>query len=85
VTLWQDGLSIGEGPLLPYSDPVNQALLQAILVGRAPRSAFNVSEDEQVDLNIIRRTSDPYEAPPKKPLPPFSGTGYRLGRYNWAL
>ncbi|ORZ35936.1 ubiquitin-related domain-containing protein [Catenaria anguillulae PL171] len=76
LTFWQDGFSIEDGPLYPYSDPQSQRILEELKSGRAPLHILNVQPNQPVDLRIAHKTTEQYKAPPAKP---FSGQGNRLG------
>jgi UBX domain-containing protein 1 len=79
LTLWRDGFSVEDGPLMRYDDPQHAATLQAIQNGTAPEHVLNVRFGQQVELRVAKRTNEEYVAPPKKPAKPFSGTGRALG------
>lgn len=79
LTLWRDGFSVENGPLLRYDDPQHAATLQAIQNGTAPEHVLNVRFGQQVELRVAKRTNEEYVAPPKKPAKPFSGSGNTLG------
>ncbi|WVR09197.1 hypothetical protein IAU60_006259 [Kwoniella sp. DSM 27419] len=79
LTFWRNGFSIEDGPLLPYDDPQNQQLLQAIESGRAPPSVFGVRYNQRLNVEVAQRRREDYQAPPKKPMKAFGGSGNRLG------
>jgi len=79
LTLWRDGFSVEDGPLMRYDDPQHAATLQAIQNGTAPEHVLNVRFGQQVELRVAKRTNEEYIAPPKKPAKPFSGSGNALG------
>lgn len=79
LTLWRDGFSVEDGPLMRYDDSQHAATLQAIQNGTAPEHVLNVRFGQQVELRVAKRTNEEYVAPPKKPAKPFSGTGNMLG------
>lgn len=79
LTLWRDGFSVEDGPLLRYDDPQHAATLQAIQNGTAPEHVLNVRFGQQVELRVAKRTNEEYVAPPKKPAKPFSAPGRALG------
>lgn len=79
LTLWRDGFSVEDGPLLRYDNPQHAATLQAIQNGTAPENVLNVRFGQQVELRVAKRTNEEYVAPPKKPAKPFSGSGNTLG------
>lgn len=76
--LWQDGVSVDDGPLFRFDDPANAHILQEINQGRAPKSLLDVEPDQEVDLNLEPHKGENYVAPKKK-YKPFSGQGQRLG------
>jgi UBX domain-containing protein 1 len=76
--LWQDGVSVDDGPLFRFDDPNNATILQDINQGRAPRSLLDVEVGQEVDLNLEPHKGENYVAPKKK-FKPFGGQGQRLG------
>jgi UBX domain-containing protein 1 len=76
--LWQDGVSVDDGPLFRFDDPANATILQDINQGRAPRTLLDVQPGQEVDLNLDPHKGENYVAP-KKQFKPFSGQGQRLG------
>ena len=79
ITLWRDGFSVEDGPLLRYDEPRNMETLRTIQDGTAPTSVLNVRFGQRVELHVAKRTGEAYVAPPPKPMKPFSGGGNRLG------
>ena len=79
LTLWKDGFSVEDGPLMRYDDPKNMETLRAIQEGAAPQHILNVRFGQQVELRVAQRTDEAYVAPPPKPMKAFSGGGQRLG------
>ncbi len=79
LTLWKDGFSVEDGPLMRYDDPKNMETLRAIQEGNAPQHILNVRFGQGVELLVAQRTSEEYVAPPPKPMKAFSGGGQRLG------
>lgn len=78
LTLWREGFSVEDGPLMRYDDPQHAATLQAIQNGTAPEHVLNVRFGQQVELRVAKRTNEDYVAPPKQPAKPFSGSGNTL-------
>lgn len=76
LTLWSDGFSIDDGPLLSYTEHAEE--IAQLHRGVAPASLFSATMDQPVDVHVIDNTSKPY-AQPKKKFVPFSGSGNRLG------
>lgn len=79
LTLWRDGFSVEDGPLMRYDDPKNAEILKAIQEGAAPQHILNVRFGQQVELRVAQRTQEEYVPPPPKPMKAFSGGGQRLG------
>lgn len=79
LTLWRDGFSVEDGPLMRYDVPSNMQTLQAIQAGTAPENVLNVRYGQQVELRVSQRTGEDYVPGPPKPLKPFKGSGNRLG------
>jgi UBX domain-containing protein 1 len=84
LTLWRDGFSVEDGPLMRYDDPQHAATLQAIQNGTAPEHVLNVRFGQQVELRVAKRTNEEYVPPPKKPAKPFSGSGATLASTSTA-
>ncbi|KAI9331578.1 SEP-domain-containing protein [Obelidium mucronatum] len=66
LTFWADGFTVENGPLMRYSDPGNQEILQAINSGRAPVQLLNVLPGQQVDVRVARVQEAWSEAAAKK-------------------
>lgn len=79
LTLWRDGFSVEDGPLMRYDEPRNMATLRAIQEGTAPENVLNVRFGQQVELKVAQRTQEEYVPGPPKPMKAFSGAGNRLG------
>lgn len=79
LTFWQDGFSIGDGPLMHYDNPEHAEILRAIQSGRAPLDLLDVRQGQEVELVVAQRTGEKYQPPPPPPAKPFSGQGNRLG------
>ncbi|CAG8956360.1 hypothetical protein HYFRA_00003742 [Hymenoscyphus fraxineus] len=75
--LWQDGFSVGDGPLYRFDDPANASYLQKIRNGQAPTDLMDVSINQPVNITLINH--DENYKPPPKVYKPFSGGGHRLG------
>ena len=86
MTLWKDGFSIEDGPLMRLDDPANKEYLEAInrgyegLIREAPIALMDVRPGQEVEVKLHNRMNEDYKAPPKK-LKTFSGAGNRLGSY----
>lgn len=76
LTLWANGFSVDDGPLLSYQE--HQSILQDLSAGRAPLHLLNVKFGQRVDLQVQKRTDEEYVAP-KPTVKPFGGEGNRLG------
>ncbi|KAG5645308.1 hypothetical protein DXG03_006497 [Asterophora parasitica] len=77
LTVWQDGITVEDGPLLRYDDPNNAELLAHLNAGRAPPSALNIALGQRVDIRVTKRTHEPYTPP--QGTRAFAGSGNRLG------
>lgn len=75
--IWDDGFSIGDGPLRRYDDEANAADLATIRSGHAPIHLMNVPPGVHVAVRVERHAEN-FRVLPKK-YKPFSGTGQRLG------
>ncbi|KAF2721071.1 SEP-domain-containing protein [Polychaeton citri CBS 116435] len=76
--LWDDGVSIDDGPLFRFDDPANASLMAQINQGRAPLSMLDVQPEQEVDLNLNPHKGEKY-VQPKPKYKPFGGQGQRLG------
>lgn len=76
LTLWQNGFSINDGPLLSYQE--HNTILQDLNEGRAPLQLLNVKFGQRVDLQVQKRTDEEY-VPQKPAMKAFEGSGNRLG------
>lgn len=76
--LWQDGVSVDDGPLFAFEDPANANIMAQIQQGRAPNALLNVQPNQEVDLNLEPHQGQNY-VQPKKQYKPFGGSGQRLG------
>ena len=74
---WADGFSVDDGPLYRMDDPRNAEILAEIKGGRAPMHILNVTQDQEVDVQLEQHREN-YVAPKKK-YKPFEGGGQRLG------
>ena len=66
-----------DGPLYRMDDPRNAEILAEIKGGRAPMHILNVTQDQEVDVQLEQHREN-YVAPKKK-YKPFEGGGQRLG------
>ena len=76
--LWNDGVSIDDGPLFRFDDPANQQIMEQINRGQAPLSMLDVQPGQEVDLQLDPHQGQNYTKPKPK-YKPFSGSGQRLG------
>lgn len=76
--LWDDGVSVDDGPLFRFDDPANAHMMAQINQGRAPLSMLDVQPDQEVDLNLNPHKGEKF-VQPKMKYKPFSGQGQRLG------
>ncbi|KAH7925750.1 SEP-domain-containing protein [Leucogyrophana mollusca] len=68
VTFWRNGFSFGDGALLAYGDPANQALLAQVNAGLAPPRILNVVPGQLVELRVAKRITEDYTPPlPARP------------------
>lgn len=79
VTFWQDGFSIGDGPLWPYGDERSKIILDQIQSGTAPLALFNAKMGQRIVIQVANRKDEAYRPPPPPPMQPFGGSGNRLG------
>ena len=84
MTLWRDGFTIDDGPLMRLDDPANKEHLAAIGNGEAPMPLMKIKPGQEVDVKLINKTEEDYQPPAKKPTPSFTGTGNRLGSISSA-
>lgn len=76
--IWDDGFSVGEGPLYRYDDPTNARILDMINRGIAPLDILDVRPGQEVDVKLDTHKGEKYVVPKQK-YKPFSGGGQRLG------
>ena len=74
---WADGFSVDDGPLYRLDDPRNSEILAQIKQGRAPMHILNVTQDQEVDVQLEQHRENYVQ--PKKKYKPFEGGGQRLG------
>ncbi|KAL5614426.1 hypothetical protein BROUX41_004531 [Berkeleyomyces rouxiae] len=77
IHLWRDGFSVGAGPLHPFSEPRNQAILRMINNGQAPLELLSIRAGQPVDVTIIPHDENWRQLP--RPRVAFEGEGQRLG------
>ncbi|KAG6885699.1 hypothetical protein C0992_004961 [Termitomyces sp. T32_za158] len=78
LTLWSNGFSIEDGPLMDYDNPEHAELLNQLRSGQAPPHILNLRVGQPVDIRISQRTHETY-VPPQGSRAAFSGSGHRLG------
>ena len=66
-----------DGPLFRLDDPRNAEILAQIKTGRAPMHILNVTQDQEVDVQLENHRENYVQ--PKKKWTPFGGGGQRLG------
>lgn len=77
LKLWNNGFSVGNGPLRGYDDPVNKDFLESIRRGEIPRE-LAIQAKGEVNLSMEDHRHEEYSLP-KKIIEAFSGAGHRLG------
>ncbi|KAJ9084079.1 protein phosphatase regulator [Entomophthora muscae] len=78
LTLWSNGLTLEDGPLMSYDSPEGRQFMEAVSRGMAPLDLLGAEQGQKVDVHVHRKLEEEYKAPPAA-LRPFSGTGNRLG------
>ncbi|VDL91559.1 unnamed protein product [Schistocephalus solidus] len=78
VKMWQNGFSLDDGPLRPYSDPESQEFMECIKRGQIPRELVSSSNTE-VHVLLEDHHTESYTPPPTPKVKAFSGTGHMLG------
>lgn len=76
LTLWANGFSIDDGPLMDYQEHAD--VLRDLNSGRAPLHLLNVKFGQRVDLQVQKRMQEEY-VQQKPAAKPFGGEGNRLG------
>lgn len=83
ITFWNQGFTIGEGPLRRYDEPQNQSFLQDIDKGIVPRELQSRLREgaTQAGVNLIDKKGQDYEEPvvAKPKVESFTGAGHSLG------
>ncbi|KAL7060786.1 hypothetical protein AAHC03_09406 [Spirometra sp. Aus1] len=78
VKMWQDGFSLDDGPLRPYTDPESQEFMECIKRGQIPRELISTSNME-VHVLLEDHHTESWTPPPAPKVKAFSGTGHMLG------
>ncbi|VDN26891.1 unnamed protein product [Dibothriocephalus latus] len=78
VKMWQNGFSLDDGPLRPYTDPESQEFIECIKRGQIPRELIS-SSNMEVHVLLEDHHTESYTPPPAPKLKAFSGTGHMLG------
>ncbi|KAJ6452233.1 SEP-domain-containing protein [Mycena sanguinolenta] len=63
LTLWREGISIEDGPLMRYDDPANAEVLRALNEGLAPPELLNVAPSQPVHMLVTERMREAYVPP----------------------
>ncbi|KAF7361118.1 SEP-domain-containing protein [Mycena sanguinolenta] len=63
LTLWREGVTIEDGPLMRYDDPANAEVLKALNEGLAPPSLLNVAPGQPVHMLVADRMRETYVPP----------------------
>ncbi|KAG5897279.1 hypothetical protein JTB14_011445 [Gonioctena quinquepunctata] len=78
LRLWQDGFSVNEGELRPYTDPSNRDFLDSIRRGEIPQELRQGSSEVHLAMEDHRmETYKPLEK--RRVTKAFQGQGYTLG------
>lgn len=77
LTLWRNGLTLEDGPLIPYDSPDGSRFMEAVSRGSAPLDLLNAAEGQKVDVHVRRKLEEEYK--PTVSKNPFSGVGNRVG------
>lgn len=76
LKMWQDGFSVDDGPIRPYTDPQSSQFLAAIRRGDIPPELAKAGRG--ANLRMEDHHHEKYE-PPKTKGKTFGGEGHRLG------
>ena len=66
LKMWQNGFSIDDGPLRPYTDKENREFLIEVMNGRIPRELVREARGGEVMVNMEDHKDKPYEQPKVK-------------------
>jgi UBX domain-containing protein 1 len=47
LTIWENGFTIDDGPLMSFEDPQNARLLQAVMQGQAARELLDPNDPDR--------------------------------------
>ncbi|KAF1315456.1 Uba and ubx domain-containing protein, partial [Globisporangium splendens] len=79
ITFYRDGFTVNDGPYRARTDPENRPFLEAIERGVVPRELEGDDRSEQVEINLVDKRQEEYQAPPAPAYVAFSGQGQTMG------
>ncbi|TMW62308.1 hypothetical protein Poli38472_009801 [Pythium oligandrum] len=84
ITFYRDGFTVNDGPYRARSDPANRPFLSAIERGLVPSELEGENRSEQVEIELVDRRHEEYNAPPAPAYTAFSGAGQAIGSTSYA-
>jgi len=83
VTFWKNGFSVNDGPLRTGESPPDQLFLQSIHEKReCPQELLAEAAGKEPVVDLVDKSGQNYEAPPKPAFASFSGSGQTMGGGN---
>lgn len=70
---------MNDGPLRDLTSPENRAFLAALERGDLPAELRDPSSPGEVDVQLMDKRQEDYQAPPPPAYIPYSGSGSRVG------
>lgn len=80
MTFWKNGFSVNDGPLRSGEAPADQLFLKSIHEKReCPQELVAEAAGKEPVVDLVDKSSQMYEAPPKPAYVAFSGSGQSMG------
>ncbi|KAG0604107.1 hypothetical protein M758_10G145500 [Ceratodon purpureus] len=79
VHFWRNGFTVDDGPLRRLDDVSNLPFLESINRSECPRELEPADRNTPVNVNLVKRITEDWQAPPEPKYVPFKGLGHTLG------
>jgi UBX domain-containing protein 1 len=79
VVFWRNGFTVNGGPLRRLDDPLNLPFLESINRSECPRELEPADRSVPVNVNLVKRITEDWQAPPEPKYVAFKGQGHTLG------
>ncbi|KAL0586338.1 hypothetical protein ABG067_003951 [Albugo candida] len=79
ITFYRNGFTVNGGVYRPRDDPANRPFLEAIERGVVPMELESADRSQHVDISLIDKRQEEYQAPPPPQYTAFSGEGQSMG------